>query len=87
MTFVEEPGQAKTSGRQNDKEKAPAFPGEESPPFEAQSVGENENERLLLFSDGIIAFTITLATISIRLPVGRITQLLQHSSQILVRIS
>ena len=41
---------------------------EVSPPYEAQSEGENENERLLLFSDGIIAFTITLATISIRLP-------------------
>jgi uncharacterized membrane protein len=38
------------------------------PPIEAQSEGENENERLLLFSDGIIAFTITLVTISIRLP-------------------
>jgi hypothetical protein len=41
---------------------------EVSPPYEAQSEGENENERLLLFSEGIIAFTITLATISIRLP-------------------
>ena len=71
MTFVEEPDQATTSGRQNDKGKASAFPSEELPPYEPQSEGENENERLLLFSDGIIAFTITLATISIRLPVGR----------------
>jgi len=30
---------------------------------------ENPNERLLLFSDGIIAFAITIAAISIRLPV------------------
>ena len=67
MTFVEEPGQATTSGRQNDQVKASAFASEVSPPYEAQSEGENENERLLLFSDGIIAFTIKLATISIRL--------------------
>ena len=70
MTFVEEPGQATTSGRQNDKGKAPAFQAEVSPQV-VPNEGENENERLLLFSDGIIAFTITLATISIRLPVGR----------------
>ena len=68
MAFVEEPGQATTSGGQNDRGKAPAFSTEVSPAYEAQSEGENENERLLLFSDGIIAFTITLATISIRLP-------------------
>jgi hypothetical protein len=68
MAFVEEPGQATTSGGQNDKGKAPAFSTEVSHAYEAQSDGENENERLLLFSDGIIAFTITLATISIRLP-------------------
>ena len=71
MAFVEEPGQATTSGRQNDQGKAPAFSTEVSPTYEAQSEGENENERLLLFSDGIIAFTITLATISIRLPAGK----------------
>ena len=71
MAFVEEPNKATTSEGQNDKGKAPAFSTEVSPPYEAQSEGENENERLLLFSDGIIAFTITLATISIRLPVGR----------------
>ena len=71
MTFVEEPGQATTSGRQNDQGKVPAFATEVSPHHEAQSEGENENERLLLFSDGIIAFTITLATISIRLPTGK----------------
>ena len=64
MAFVEEPGQATTSGRQNDKGKAPAFQAEVLPQV-ILSEGENENERLLLFSDGIIAFTITLATISI----------------------
>src|SRR5260370_37980591 len=46
----------------------PLQESELSSPYEAQSEGENENERLLFFSDGIIAFTITLATISIRLP-------------------
>ena len=71
MAFVEEPGQAMTSEGQNDKEKAPAFSTEVTPVYETQNEGENENERLLLFSDGIIAFTITLATISIRLPVGK----------------
>src|SRR5712691_13177193 len=71
MAFVDKPGQATTSGRQNDQAKAPAFTTEISPPYEAQSEGQNENERLLLFSDGIIAFTITLATISIRLPTGK----------------
>jgi len=68
MAFVEEPGRATTSEGQNAGEKAPAFSTEVSHAYEAQSEGENENERLLLFSDGIIAFTITLATISIRLP-------------------
>jgi uncharacterized membrane protein len=48
-----------------------SMPTEVTPPHAAQNEGGNENERLLLFSDGIIAFTITLATISIRLPVGR----------------
>ena len=71
MTFVEEPGQATTPGKRNDQGKAPAVASEVSPASEAQSEGENENERLLLFSDGIIAFTITLATISIRLPAGK----------------
>jgi hypothetical protein len=71
MGFVEEPSWATTSGGQNDKGKAPAFSTVVSPAYEAQSKGENENERLLLFSDGIIAFTITLATISIRLPVSK----------------
>jgi len=71
MALVEEPGQDTTSGGQNDRGKAPAFSTEVSPAYEAQSEGENENERLLLFSDGIIAFTITLATISIRLPAGK----------------
>ncbi len=70
MAFVEEPGQATTSGRQNDKGKAPAIQADVSPHV-VPGEGENENERLLLFSDGIIAFTITLATISIRLPVGK----------------
>jgi uncharacterized membrane protein len=72
MTFVEEPGQTSMSGKQNDQEEvrlgAHTFETEIPPPHETQSEGENENERLLFFSDGIIAFTITLATISIRLP-------------------
>ena len=61
MAFVEQPGKAKV----------PALKTGVSPPHQAQSEEENENERLLLFSDGIIAFTITLATISIRLPAGK----------------
>jgi len=72
MTFVEEPGQTSMSGKQNDQGEvrlgAHTFETEIPPPHETQSEGENENERLLFFSDGIIAFTITLATISIRLP-------------------
>ena len=68
MAFVEEPNQAKTSRSQNDQGKASAFSSKVALSYEEQSEGENENERLLLFSDGIIAFTITLATISIRLP-------------------
>jgi uncharacterized membrane protein len=68
MASVEEPSHSTTPGRQTDQGKTPAYSTEVSPPQEAQSEGENENERLLLFSDGIIAFTITLATISIRLP-------------------
>jgi uncharacterized membrane protein len=72
MTFVEEPGQTSMSGKQNDQGEvrleAPSFETEISTPQETQSEEENENERLLFFSDGIIAFTITLATISIRLP-------------------
>jgi uncharacterized membrane protein len=72
MTFVEEPGQTSIPGRQKDQGEvrleAPALETEIPAPQKAQSEGENENERLLLFSDGIIAFTITLATISIRLP-------------------
>jgi uncharacterized membrane protein len=72
MTFVEEPGQTSMPGKQKDQEEvrleAPTFETQIPPPHETQSEQENENERLLLFSDGIIAFTITLATISIRLP-------------------
>ena len=71
MAFDEEANQATASGGQNEQGKAPTFSTEVSPANEAQSGGENDNERLLLFSDGIIAFTITLATISIRLPVGK----------------
>ena len=71
MAFVEEPGKGTTSEGQIDKGKESTFSTEVSHPYEIQSEGENENERLLLFSDGIIAFTITLATISIRLPVGK----------------
>ncbi len=70
MTFVEKPGRATTSGRQNDHGKDSAPITELSSP-EAPSENEYENERLLFFSDGIIAFTITLATISIRLPAGK----------------
>ena len=66
MAFVEEPGQDMTPGKQNVQAKAPALVTEVSPPNQEQSEGENENERLLLFSDGIIAFTITLATISMK---------------------
>ena len=72
MTFDEEPGQTRIPGKQKGQGEvrleAPAFETEIPPPRETPSEGENENERLLLFSDGIIAFTITLATISIRLP-------------------
>jgi uncharacterized membrane protein len=73
MTFVEEPGEATTTGEQENQEAVrsatPQHLPEVSSPREPQSQEENENERLLLFSDGIIAFAITLATISIRLPV------------------
>ena len=54
--------------RQDDHEKA------STPAIEVQTPDieeENENERLLLFSDGVIAVTLTLATISIRLPAGK----------------
>jgi uncharacterized membrane protein len=71
MSYVEEPGKATTTGEQKNQEAVrPATSShapEVSPPHDAAL----ENERLLLFSDGIIAFTITLATISIRLPVGK----------------
>ncbi len=77
MTFVEEPGKATTPGEQKDQGEvrleASAIETQIPSPRETQSEGENENERLLLFSDGIIAFTITLATISIRLPSGKET--------------
>lgn len=71
MTFTEEPGQAKISGRHHDQgiDATPAT--EVISPIEAQIKEENENERLLLFSDGVIAVVITLATISIRLPTGK----------------
>jgi hypothetical protein len=72
MTSVEEPGEATTTGKQENQEAVRSatpqhFP-EISSPHEPQNQEGNENERLLLFSDGIIAFAITLATISIRLP-------------------
>src|SRR5712691_6156227 len=72
MTFVEETGQTRIPGKQEEQgevhPEGQVFETEISPPQKTQSERENENERLLLFSDGIIAFTITLATISIRLP-------------------
>jgi uncharacterized membrane protein len=72
MTFIEEPGQTRIPGKHEDlgevDPEAPVFETEIAPSQETQSEQKNENERLLLFSDGIIAFTITLATISIRLP-------------------
>jgi uncharacterized membrane protein len=75
MTFVEEPGKATTTGGQKNQEAVRSATSSHSPeislPHEAANDAENENERLLLFSDGIIAFTITLATISIRLPIGK----------------
>ncbi len=58
MTFVEETGKNLTVSRQNDQDTT-------------HIEGENENERLLLFSDGVIAVALTLATISIRLPTGK----------------
>jgi len=57
--------------RQDDHEKASAPATEVQTPDTLHIEEENENERLLLFSDGVIAVTLTLATISIRLPAGK----------------
>jgi uncharacterized membrane protein len=58
MTFVEETGKNMTLGKPNNQDAA-------------QFEQENGNERLLLFSDGVIAVALTLATISIRLPTDK----------------
>jgi uncharacterized membrane protein len=71
MMSNEEPAQDNTLARQDDHDKASIPLAEVLAPNTPQIEQENENERLLLFSDGVIAVVLTLATISIRLPTGK----------------
>jgi uncharacterized membrane protein len=75
MTFAQDSGKNTTpAGQAKDEGAVPPAAASSAPEMsvahDARSDGGDENERLLFFSDGIIAFTITLATISIRLSSG-----------------
>jgi uncharacterized membrane protein len=71
MTFVEESGKDRRTAKPDEQRYVSKDAAEVLAPNTPQIEQEDENARLLLFSDGVIAVVLTLATISIRLPTDK----------------